>query len=558
MTQENLQKQYTAVFRCMESMIRVPSGHAITVNPLYTDAGTFTLKIATRSDIVDGFKSPVPRELWIEVVGPASDLQPALDISGAIANDFARQVALAANAWHGLVNLHLVFDSSAGDRERDFVQNWIADEVGLPRQARLVQPDLLARVITAISNVPDEEQGRLRRAIRQYTDALQYWRGGDELYALSHLWMGVEAITIPIMDREVIRRGLSDRKALPRGEHERYPDAWVRRELIFHGDLQTYQLAKKASDGFEHGYTAIVDAHENAVACLLKTAHFLRKAILSLAALSDEDRRALDEKPYATPAKTDGFERMIFGTISSPEAEVAAAGQQYPHVRWAFQLKDFEILPDGGSKMRVTQNITPFIGASAKFSPKRVRMSGPTETTHTEVEAKTIDPEVTEAKVGVSGIHVGIDEPDAAQWPISVGGLVLNISTLRALAYYWLQKLTAAPIETIEQTSFDSIVEAILNVVAQSSVPEAIKASTADAWTEALSLDEVRRELACAYPRPEGLVLRGRQQNGQSPLLTDSQLLIKWNAEAVELAGRLAGILDTLLESGVFQNVVSR
>src|SRR5690242_7412879 len=104
--------QYTAVFRCAESMIRVPLAQAIAINPLRTDVGDFRLKILTRTDTVEGCESLLPRELYIEVIGPSADLQTALTISTAIANDFARQFAFLANAWQGVVNLHLAFDSA--------------------------------------------------------------------------------------------------------------------------------------------------------------------------------------------------------------------------------------------------------------------------------------------------------------------------------------------------------------------------------------------------------------------------------------------------------------
>jgi hypothetical protein len=81
----------------------------------------------------------------------------------------------------------------------------------------------------------------MMRAIRQYTDALQYWRDGHELYALSHLYMGVEAITNSIRDREILRRGLKGRSELPRLGNDKYPESWVRCELIFRGDRETYR-----------------------------------------------------------------------------------------------------------------------------------------------------------------------------------------------------------------------------------------------------------------------------------------------------------------------------
>jgi hypothetical protein len=554
MEERKSQTQYTAVFRCAESMIRVPPAQAIGINPLHTDVGDFRLTILTRTDTVEGFESPLPRELCIEVIGPSADLQTALTISTAIANDFARQFAFLANAWQGVVNLHLAFDSAAGERDREFVQSWIADEGGVPRIARVVHPELMARAITALSGADEKDIARILRAIRQYTDALRYWRTGQELYALSCLWMGVEAITKPIALREVAWRGLKDRTELPKTENDKYPEAWVRRVIIFKGDDETYQLARSASDGLEHGFASLAEAHEKAIKSMEKTAQYLRQTILSLLPLSDDDRKALLEKPYAKPASTAGVERMIFGTILSDEHGIAASGQDYPYVRWAYQLQDFAITADGGHKMKLTQNLTPLIGTAAKFSPKGVRWAAPTETTHSQVEVKASGLPTPENPVSPSGIVLGLDEPDAAKWTQSVGSLILNINILTALARFWLQKLTGAAIDAVEQKSFEATIEDIRAVLVHATVAEDLRSKVDDAWAEALSLDEVRRELACARTQPEGLVLEGRRRKGQAPLITDVKQLNQWEGETIALATQLSGLLDEIFVAGTFSH----
>lgn len=535
----------------------MPAEQSMAIDPLHTDVGDFRLKFFTRSDTVEGFESSLPRELCIEVTGPVADLQSALNLGSAIANDFARQMAFLANAWHGMVNLHLAFDSATGGHERDFAQNWISDEVGLPRVARIVKPDLMARAITALSSVHEKERPRLSRAIRQYTDALRYWRAGQELYALSCLYMGVEAITNTVVNREVARRGLKDRSELPKIEGDKYPEAWIRREIIFQGDADTYKTAKEASDGLEHGYASLAEVHEKAVTSMEKTARYLRESMLSLLTLNDADRQALNEKPYATPAKTGGYERMIFGTISNTEQGIAAPGQDYPFVRWEFQLKDFALRSDGAHKMKLTQNLTAFIGTGAQFSPKRVRLAGTTETTHTELDVKVSNPPADKNAQSPAGIEVGVDEPDAMPWPHPVGSLILNVNVLPALALFWLQKLTNTSIETLEQESFEARVAGVGRALAQAGVPEELRSRASEAWSDGLSLDELRKDVACARTQPEGLVIQSRQKNGQSPLISDPKQLEQWNAEVVDLVTRLSAMLDEVLATGLFPDTVA-
>lgn len=206
--------QYTTVLRSTESMVRVPSGQGLTIPSMESEFGKYELKVVTRAEQVSSIKSPLPRELWIEVQGPAPSLDVALNIAAATANDYVRQLAFAANAWQGILTVHLAYESTPGRNEREFFQNWVRDEIGLPRVARDVDPALMSRVWVAIAMLDKKDKPRMMTAIMQYTDALQYWRPGLELYALAHLYMGVEAITPALMRYETRRRGLSSKKQL--------------------------------------------------------------------------------------------------------------------------------------------------------------------------------------------------------------------------------------------------------------------------------------------------------------------------------------------------------
>jgi hypothetical protein len=404
-------KTYTVVLRCADAHFRVPAGHGILIRPIKSDYGDFELKLLTRTDQIDGIETPIPREIWIELTGPAPSLAIAVNIASATANDFVRQVAFAANAWHGVINVHLAYDSSAGRQERDFFQNWVPDERGLPRQAREIDPDLMYRLLESITKTSQREKPRISRAITQYTDALQYWKLGNDLYALAHLYMGVEAITETVIRAELRRRGLKKRKeleielngppaeslllrlatyfyVLAGGSRKETLGSWARLELVFRGDKEIYLTAKRASDRLEHGVAAHQDVQRLAEKCVAKTAMYLRESILSQLNMSESDLDALTSKPYEQPTNTGGFERQFLATIVSDDDEIAAPDQAYPLVRWEFKLRDFSIAEDGTQKMRVTQNMIPLIGESAEMRLERVHFAGSTETTHSEVEIK--------------------------------------------------------------------------------------------------------------------------------------------------------------------------
>lgn len=198
----------------------------------------------------------------------------------------------------------------------------------------------------------------------------------------------------------------------------------------------------------------------------------------------------------------------------------------------------------GGHKMRVTQKITPQISSSAKLSLDRVRLSGPSETTHTEVAVEVSAPPEP-PKPNVAGIEYEVDGPSMKQWPHPIGSLILNINTIRSLAVFWLSRLSGDPL--YRESGMRELASRIIDMVESRDVAEALRADVRSAWSEAVALDEVRQELANARSLPEGLVLEGRRENEQAPLIHDVKVLLEWNEKAVALAKRLGDLLEKLL-----------
>ena len=390
-------------------------------------------------------------------------MELAVAFAASIANEYVRQVAFGANAWQGLLTVHLAYESTPGQGERTFFQNWIRDEVGLPRVARTIDPDLMFRFLVAISQLSQKDKSRVVTAVTQYTDALQHWKVGNELYALAHLYMGVEAITPTAIRWEIDRRGLKNRRELevavlgpPKltlmlriarwhyslaGGYLPRPDleSWARREIIFCGDKDIFKRAKAASDNLEHGLSHHDEVHRQAALCVEPCAAYLRNAILKFIPLTDDDRIALGCKPYVRPANTGGFERQLLATISCTGDEIAAPDQAYPYVRWAFDLKDFTLADDGGHQMRITQTITPVIGENAQMRLSKIHLAGGTETTHAEIEVK-IDKK--KSDLPIAGIGFLIDDPGADKWVQQLGSFILNCNTIRHIAWYWTKRLT--------------------------------------------------------------------------------------------------------------------
>lgn len=566
---ETTLKTYTVVLRCRESMLRIPAGSGVRISPLTSPFGDYDLKILTRTDDVKGIDTPIPRELWIEVSGPAPSLPVALNIAVSSANDYVRQVAFGTNAWQGLLVVHLGYDSSPGERNREFFQNWIVDETGLPRVARNVDPDVIIHLLRAITTMPDKDTNRVRLAIGHYTDALQHWKIGNEVYAIAHLYMGVEAITPTVIRWEAANRGLKNRQALERavcgpprgsllyrlgahlyrrgGGYIPSPvDAWVRREVIFHGDHETYKAAKTASDKLEHGQWQHAKVQKHVASHLESIARYLRNIVLDIVPLDEGDRDKLKQEKLAKPASTGGFERQLLARIISDDDDVAAEDQAYPHVRWEFNLKEFYVDEDGGHRMRVTQEIKPLIAENAQFTPSRIRFSGPSETRHEEVDIETTKAEdATEA-----GITTTVDDPEMTKWVHPLGSFLLNCNAIRLMSLFWLQKLSSEHRPAAhDKSTFADLTGEIEAVLDNRNVEEELRGRCNEAWTEALRLDEVRELLAGAATKPEGLACFDQRTDGKMALVADLDKLKEANDKAVDLAQRLIKMLDEVYGS---------
>src|SRR6478609_8524424 len=111
--------------RCRESLIRIPPGRGIRVAPMRSPHGDYELTLQQRTEQLPHMATPIPREPWIEVKGPAPSLDVAVNVAAASASDYVRQLAFGANAWHGLIDVHLAYENTAGSSARQFFQNWI-------------------------------------------------------------------------------------------------------------------------------------------------------------------------------------------------------------------------------------------------------------------------------------------------------------------------------------------------------------------------------------------------------------------------------------------------
>ena len=574
MTDDNAtaNKQYTVVLRCAESAIRIAQGRGILVSPIATPFGNYDLKIVTRTEKVAAFDTPLPRELWIEVSGRAPSMQDAVRLAYSIADEYVRIAAFATNAWQGILEFHIGFDSSAAETKREFHQNWVFDEQGLVRPARNIDPDVTLALMEAIAKMDPRDRNRIVRAVYMYTDALQYWKQGGEIHALAYTYMGVEAITPLVVMREVQRRGLKDRNALDEklhgapadslrlrlatwlfvkagGQRSSQLDAWIRREIIFKGDANTYKTAKGASDKWEHATDDRGRIHGLAATSLEKTAFYLRSAILDLLPLSDANRMALQSGEFTKPASTLGFQRWVSGVLNCSGDDLAAPDQAYPIVRWEFSMRGLTIGEGGRYEMTVNQKISPKLAAGVSFTLERLHFSGPVPMQHSNVEVSIQRAE----RVVVDGVtgarmEIEVDAPENAKWVHPYGSVMLNSNVFHPFTEFWLGNILGLVLDSGVRPGIRANVDRIQATLASRNVPADLIERCRVAWDEAVDIDEVREILALARTTPEGLTMDTRSRAGMQQLsvIGDVAKLVEMNERVIASARKIISLSEEL------------
>jgi hypothetical protein len=273
------------------------------------------------------------------------------------------------------LELHLAYESSADCDDRAFIQVFLADERGIPRLTRKANARAASDFIQRCIRLTESDRDRTLRACGQYQQALSNWAPGQELLALAHLYMGVEALTEVILRQECAKRetdvdGLAVQLGVTSGKNQlrcsgcgRISDELrpaIRRKLIFKGNDDCYREAKRASDGFEHGFLGFDELSKLATAQRNATASYLRNAIIEAVSSDKELRTDLSQK---SPALGAWKPRRIFrGALVGSGDSLSETGQEYPVLQWKSSIQSAAPTSSGGIAITPSEEITPRLG----------------------------------------------------------------------------------------------------------------------------------------------------------------------------------------------------
>jgi hypothetical protein len=348
-----------------------------------TEVGQTQMLFQTRY-AEEGHEDTVPREMWIEIRG-GSNLA-LRDVIGGCANAAAALlplIAVANNAWIGDAEPKLAFDATPGLTEHPHFQSFVREEVGtFPPIRRVVDPRATLRFMEAVHT--SDAQERVHRAAVHYALALGHWKAGHETLAQAHLFIGMEALTPIVVEREAAKRGIGkDALASELGITENRAavrrillEAELRRSILFQGDDEAATKAQRARNGFFHGFLAFPKVHELSADTRDRTARYLRAAIFDVGDVDAETRAVLEQPPYDQPHRS-WLARYIWGRVIGEVDEVAAPDQAYPMLRWTSHLKEWTKNPDGDTySASPEESMTVVIGPNASYQRERFEIWG--------------------------------------------------------------------------------------------------------------------------------------------------------------------------------------
>ena len=360
-----LEQTRFTVIACASGAIHFPKESTTEIQANYPEA-TLDIVIGSRRIDVPNVSKPVKFGLYATVTGHARNAEVAIDQFLPPVSATMAALAVVTNAAVGEVELELAFDSTPGREVRPFLRNYLPPAEYIPLPPRTVNGEALPVVLRAIAN--HSRPDRLHIAIVQYYQALQHWKPGHDTLALSHLWMGIEALTPVVLEAYLVRSALTREKLLEAWNIEKNKlDPEVRRRLIFAGDDDTYRKTKDASDAYEHGYKLFDEVLALSRGTRDLTAKYLRRAILEHLAIDDDLRRALLSHPYNDPLAPH-LSKYLRGFMLPDGEQLSAAARPYPEIRWAMHFEDG--VPDSPetTAIKVLDSFTPVIANNAKVS----------------------------------------------------------------------------------------------------------------------------------------------------------------------------------------------
>ena len=296
------------------------------------EQGPVQMRVRTRFTD-EGHEAAVPRELFIEMRGPAVGMNVAIDTFGPVAAAVANVAAFSTNAAVHQVELYVAVDATPGLPEREFSQQYGPLESGFIGQGRAINANATGELFQLIASA-GPELNPLAVALHHYAVALTRWETGGEAFVLNHLYTAAEALEKTIKAQESATLGISEERLHESlGIQKNAVGAHYRREVVFGGDRELYDRTKAASDGFEHGSLSIAEAQARALELCPRAFALIRTCVLDRLGATAELRDVLLGEKYRWPLDPT-LRRVMDGVFIGTGDEMGPPGYDFPYLAW--------------------------------------------------------------------------------------------------------------------------------------------------------------------------------------------------------------------------------
>lgn len=336
-------KQFRVGARAASNML-IREGETISVN-FILDGNPIQLAFRTRY-LNLGFSSNVPGDLWLDAQGS----EETLDLAAARFTNAGRTIgeiiSIATNAAIAPIEAEVIFETTPGKSSRQYLQRFVAAEKPA-LTSRFVNISATVELIEKIAT--HTERARLLLGITHYCEALRTWRMGNEVPAISHLFVGAEAMKVVCLRQELQRTNLTrDQLAHHWGfdinrsmTKDQYLELNAQIRLVFNNDYEVYKTVKKISDAVEHGLETFGSLYQPAGRNLVLTAKYLRESIMRTSSISDAHFNILMGQKFDKPRGQSGHDHYMRATMNGDKEESAAPGEAYPYCEWVHNIQEF-------------------------------------------------------------------------------------------------------------------------------------------------------------------------------------------------------------------------
>ena len=326
-----------------------------------------------------GQDQKAPHKLQLEVTGPAADALKAKTLFQGVATTFSAMLSFLGNGYIDTPVPFVVYEVTEGKEDRDFLQTHIPDSSMQLEQARPLDINLVSLALGNLGQ--SNEFKRLLRAIAQYHQVLINWTIGTEITVAAHLWIAVETLTPIILRRLKTEHGFPDGTNDDLANSLRVAkndlDPYIRREIIFGGDRDTYSAIKDASEGFEHGYMDFGEIRDKAHGAADNAAKLVRTAIMRETALDHEVGSALMGQDYGRPLMRGKLVKELRGRLLGKFPAGNEGAIEHPHFDWQTKPKDVKVNDDGTYTYTFDESLNARLPGSMKFGQIGLSVWGP-------------------------------------------------------------------------------------------------------------------------------------------------------------------------------------